>query len=66
MIKKNKHIGSNFNDFLQEEGILEEPQTANKEIKQTIKGAGLLVLVIIVVHAVSKIIPMIILHYLGR
>ncbi len=28
MIKKNKHIGSNFDDFLESEGILEESQAA--------------------------------------
>ncbi len=28
MIKKNKNIGSNFDDFLKDEGILEEAQAA--------------------------------------
>ncbi|OGX08108.1 MAG: Fis family transcriptional regulator [Omnitrophica WOR_2 bacterium GWF2_38_59] len=28
MINKNKHIGSNFDDFLKDEGILEESQAA--------------------------------------
>jgi len=33
MIKKNKHIGSNFDDFLQNEGILEKSQaTAVKRV----------------------------------
>lgn len=27
-MKRNKHIGSNFDDFLKEEGILEEAQAA--------------------------------------
>lgn len=28
MTKKNKHIGSSFDDFLQEEGLLEESQAS--------------------------------------
>ncbi len=28
MIKKNKHIGSSFDDFLQQEGVLEESQAS--------------------------------------
>ena len=37
-----------------------------KELKQTIKTVGIIVGLAIFVHVISKIIPMAILHYLGK